>query len=159
MQRPARECNAADRPEPESTAPRRPARFGTAPKAAVLPALLFLAACGTPQQQCINGVTGNIRVLDGLIAETEANLARGYALQDSTTFVPQWQMCGWGQWGNAATLSTGMCWVDEPVTVQRPVAIDPDQERAKLAGLKQSRAEQAAAAAPAIANCQAQFPE
>ena len=145
------------RPAPTPTRIRpRPTRIR--PAAAVLAVLLILAACATPQQQCINGVAGNIAVLDRLIAETEANLARGYAYEDSTTFIPQWQMCGWSAWGNAATLSTGMCWVDEPVTVQRPVAIDLDAERAKLAGLKQSRAEQAAAAAPAIASCQAQFP-
>jgi hypothetical protein len=38
--------------------------------------LLLLTACGTPQEQCINSVTRDMRVVDRLIAETEANLAR-----------------------------------------------------------------------------------
>jgi hypothetical protein len=122
-------------------------------------ALLILSACATPQQQCVNAATQNLRVIDSLIAETEANIARGYALQDSVTFVPQWQFCGWGGMGNAARVSTQMCWVDQPVPVNRPVAIDLNEEQKKLNGLKQRRAAQQGGVQAAVAQCQAQFPQ
>ncbi len=42
-------------------------------------ALLALAACGTPQQQCISAVTHDLTVVDKLIVETQTNIDRGYA--------------------------------------------------------------------------------
>ena len=44
--------------------------------------LVFLAACATPREQCIDDVTRNTRVLSSLINETRGNLARGYALEE-----------------------------------------------------------------------------
>jgi hypothetical protein len=133
-------------------------------KRLALPVLLLLSACGTPQEQCISGVTSNIQVLDSLIAQSEANIARGYAYQESVTFVPQLQFCGWGGgwgggWGTVGGAGTQMCWVDQPISSQQPVAIDLQAEQAKLNGLKQKRAQQAKAVAPAIAQCKAQYPQ
>ena len=44
-------------------------------------AVLSLAACGTPQEQCINRETREIRHLQGMLEEIEGNLARGYAYE------------------------------------------------------------------------------
>ena len=63
-----------------------------------LSAQLLLAACDTPQQQCVNTATYDLRVLHSLIAETEGNLQRGFAYQESIAVTPQWQFCG-GGWG------------------------------------------------------------
>jgi hypothetical protein len=138
--------------------PRRPAR---------LPAALFcltLAACGTPQERCIASVTRDLRVVDRLIAEGEANLARGYAYVSQTVYVPSWEMCTAPVLvqptdGSAAVLLPGqMCLDDRPQTIRRAVAIDLDAERRTLDGLRKQRAKLSARAAPLIGQCQATYP-
>jgi len=126
-------------------------------------ALLFLglAACGTPQQQCINTVTRDLRVVDGLIEQTQTNLNRGYALEDVTTYRPVWRDCGplrppkEGEKPQPPRL----CLDDEAVTVQRPQAIDLDAESHKLTTLKAKRKQLAKQAEASIRACQTQYPE
>jgi len=120
----------------------------------------LLAGCGTPQERCISGVTRDLRVVDQLIGETDANLRRGYGLQDVTVFHDVWTFCsGFPAAPGQPAPAPQMCWDSEPITYQKPVAIDLVAERAKLAGLLTKRKELAAAAAPMIAQCQAQYPE
>lgn len=125
---------------------------------------LLLAACGTPQDRCISGVTRDLRVVDGLIADTEATLARGYAVVNQTIHVPVWNYCTppvlvRPRDGSAPVLVPGrMCLDNEPRTVRRPVAIDPAAERRKLAGLQDQRRKLVARAEPAIAQCRALHP-
>ncbi|MBD3765401.1 MAG: hypothetical protein IE927_11935, partial [Rhodobacterales bacterium] len=61
----------------------------------VLPVLtlIALAACGTPREQCIARETRDLRTVDRLIAETEENLRRGYALEERTIWVQVWEYC------------------------------------------------------------------
>lgn len=135
-------------------------------KRALLP-LLLLTACGTPQEQCINAVTRDIRVVDRLIAETEGNLARGYAYEEVTVFVPQWVECSAHRHDHTPAdpsveeppVRPQLCLEQEPQTTRRAVAIDLGAEQAKLESLKAKRAKQAKAAAPAIAQCKADNPE
>lgn len=128
--------------------------------------LPLLAACGTPQEQCISRVTRDLRTVDGLIAETQTNLARGYAMEEYTTYEMEWHMCGVqpvppkgadGKPGKAP--APLMCWEREPVTRERPKAIDLGAEAVKLEQLRAKRAQLARASGPAIAQCQAQYPE
>jgi hypothetical protein len=125
---------------------------------------LFLAGCGTPQERCISSVTRDLRVVDRLIAESEADLARGYAYVSETVFVPVWGYCTGPvlvrpRDGSAPVLVPGqMCWDDRPQTVRRPVAIDPAAEKRKLAGLQDQRKKLIARAEPAIAQCRASYP-
>jgi hypothetical protein len=130
--------------------------------------LLLLTACGTPQEQCINSVTRDMRVVDRLIAETEANLARGYANEEVTVYLPQWVTCSRPHHHRppvdvedpeAKPPMPQLCLENVPQTTRRAVAIDLAAERAKLDGLKAKRKQQAAAAAPAIAQCKADNPE
>ncbi|MDT8857066.1 hypothetical protein RNZ50_18920 [Paracoccaceae bacterium Fryx2] len=121
---------------------------------------LALAACGTPQQNCIAGQTRDLRVVDRLIVETQQNLSRGYALEEVTVLRPQWVQC----YPRAATPGNPtppprMCMRNRPDTVTRPQAIDLDAEARKLASLQTKRAQLARAAAPAIAQCRALHPE
>ena len=51
------------------------------PALMILP-FLALAACATPREQCIGQATRDLRVLNSLIAETQGNLARGYAIEE-----------------------------------------------------------------------------
>ena len=54
---------------------------------------LILTACGTPQERCITQQTRDLRGVDGLIADTQRNLDRGYAVEDYTVTTVEWQPC------------------------------------------------------------------
>ena len=127
--------------------------------------LLLLAACATPQQRCINSVTRDLQVVSDLITQSEINLARGYGTVQQTTIVPTVQPCGGNipvQQPNGAVQWVYVpqnCWVDEAVTTTRPVAIDLDAEKQKLAQLRKQQARLNKQAAPAVAQCKALYPE
>jgi hypothetical protein len=129
-------------------------------KRILIPALLILSACGTPQENCISGATRDMRVVDRLIVETEGNLKRGYAYETVTLSRTVWRQCSY-RGGRPGTPDAGpqMCFDDMDYTEQRPKAIDLGTEAAKLASLKAKRAAQAKAASPAINSCKAQYPE
>ncbi|MES2434982.1 MAG: hypothetical protein V4586_14315 [Pseudomonadota bacterium] len=129
-------------------------------KRILIPALLILSACGTPQENCISGATRDMRVVDRLIAETEGNIQRGYAYETVTLSRTVWRQCGY-RGGKPGKPDAGprMCLDDVDYTEQRPKAIDLNAETAKLASLKTKRAAQAKAAAPSIKACRAQYPE
>ncbi len=55
--------------------------------------VLALTACGTPQEQCIRANTKELRQVDALIAETRANLSRGYAYDEQTVTDWDWEPC------------------------------------------------------------------
>jgi hypothetical protein len=118
---------------------------------------LVLAACGTPQERCIRSATQEVRTLDRLIAEAEANLARGYAYESHEVVRHVWTVCD-DHIGPRRHVRH-MCF--EPVfrTVERPVAIDPQVEARKLDGLKERRAALARRATGEVAQCRAQYPE
>ncbi len=132
---------------------------------APLIALLILAGCATPQQRCINGVTRDLRVVTGLIAETEANLARGYGLEDQIVYRTVWVPCRDSivvttESGQRVVRDSGrMCLDDRPETVTRPVAIDLAAERRKLDQLRDQQRSLNRQAAPAVDQCRALHPE
>jgi len=123
------------------------------------PALLALAACGTPQQECIRMVSRDLIVVDRLIADTQGNLARGYAYGKRTISVPVWEDCTPLPYKGHPHPPTRMCWDEETRTETYPVAIDPGAEQAKLNGLLTKRTQLNQSLAPAVAQCQAQYPE
>lgn len=119
--------------------------------------LLPLAACATPEQQCQNDATRDLRVLDDLILETRTNVSRGYAIEEeivprvgiTTCFGNGFYGSGYGGVSFCSGTST---------SVRRtPVAIDVEAERRKLEGLEQSRNAAATRAQSALAACQARF--
>lgn len=123
------------------------------------PALLLalaLAACSA-QDTCVRNATREIRALDSLIAETEANIARGYAYERREVTRWAWVRCYDGPYD--PTRPRTRCW--EPYTdiVREPVAIDPEAEARKLAGLKSRRAALADTAMAAVAECRRLYPE
>lgn len=104
---------------------------------------LVLAACATSRQACLTAATREVLRLDRLIAETDGNLRRGYAIEQGTAQV---------------TLCIGDDGVDACVTPparERAVAIDPVVERRKLAELKRARRRAAARAVQDQAACPA----
>lgn len=121
---------------------------------------LGLAACGTPQERCIQRETRDLRVVDRLIAETEANLKRGYALEEVTIYHDRWVRCyePSSSEEGAAPRAT-LCRDEVEQIVTRPKAINLEDEAAKLASLKRKRTALGTEARPAIAACKAQYPE
>lgn len=116
-----------------------------------------LAACATPQERCIGQVSANARTIDALIAQTQGNIARGYAIEEHEEIAVINRTC-------ERTLESGEvikfpC--DETVTrtVSEPVAIDLNAEQAKLQSLLDRRNEMDAALQANIAQCIAANPE
>jgi hypothetical protein len=124
----------------------------------MFPLFLTLVACATPQQQCINSVAGNLNTIDGLILQTQGNLQRGFGYTQTVRSVPQFVPCS-TNWDDNSNNNMDMCLVNTVQTFQQPVAIDLAAEQKKLAQLVTRRAEIAAQVGPAIAACQAQYPE
>ena len=118
----------------------------------------ILSACGTPQEQCIRTNTRELRQVDALIAETEANLARGYGYEQYTVTDWDWEPCFIGR-PTPRGYAPPMCWEPYERTERRAVAIDPQAEQRKLAALEARRKVLARQAAPVIAACRAQYPE
>ena len=125
----------------------------------VLASCLVLAACGTPQQQCIRQVTTDLQVVDRLITEVQGNLSRGYTYQTVTRTMPEFQDCTPDPSDKRPNPKSRLCLEDVTQTFQRPQAIDLDAEAAKLASLQRKRTQLATAAAPAIQACVVQYPQ
>jgi len=115
--------------------------------------LLGLAACATPLQQCINNASQDFRVVSGLIATTQANIQRGYAIRTEEYFETGQQVCG--------VIEGQEIYCEVPVAQTRevPVAIDLNAEAAKLESLQAKRAELAESSNAAISQCQRTYPE
>ena len=114
--------------------------------AIALTTIILLAACGTPQEQCINAATRDARVVDRLIREAEGNLARGYGYEYITVFETDYVRCG-------TEAEPRTCLIRRPEQERREVAIDLAAEARKLDQLRDKRRAQTLAAAPAIAQC------
>lgn len=96
--------------------------------------LLGLAACGTPQERCINRSTAEVRRLQSLVAEVDGNLARGYGYEEYDVPISRWETCGYdtfqGKDGRVFSRAR-MCMVDDYVTSRRAIPIDPQAEQRK----------------------------
>lgn len=128
-------------------------------KRSALLALMILAACGTPQEQCISANTRDLQVVERLIRESEGNLARGYGYETVTQYRPQWVDCTPVPTKDNPKPARDLCFEQVPVTVRNEVALDLGAEAAKLKSLKAKRASLARTAQSVIAQCKAKFPE
>jgi len=125
----------------------------------LFPALALLAACGTPQEQCIDANTRDLRTVDRLIVETQGNLDRGYAIEERTINDDYWDYCPQPQIPDAPPVPPQLCLKDREITVERPKAIDLAEEARKLESLKIKRKQLASRAEAVIAQCKALHPE
>ena len=114
--------------------------------------LLVLAACATPREQCEAGVDANIAGLKQAIAASEANLARGYGLQEEVTPRLRYGFCT--RSGNIET-----CLKNEYVKKTVPVAIDLEEEQRKLAFAKARLAQEERKRSAALAECAVRYPD
>ena len=122
-------------------------------------ALAALAACGTPQEQCISRNTRDLRTVDRLINEAEGNLARGYAFETVTVYEDYWTTCDRSAREGQPAPPPRLCLDERPVTRRQPKAIDLKEEARKLDSLREKRKDLARQAEKVIAACKAQYPE
>ncbi|MBN8631802.1 MAG: hypothetical protein J0L76_13195 [Rhodobacterales bacterium] len=121
--------------------------------------LATLAACGTPQEQCISRNTRDLRTVDRLIAESEGNLKRGYAIETVTVYEDYWTHCPGRPRADGQPVPPRLCLDERPVTERRPKAIDLYAEARKLDSLKAKRKLLSREAEAVIAQCKATYPE
>lgn len=124
-------------------------------RTALILSLFVLAGCANPRQDCIDDATKDLRIVQGLIADTEATLERGYAIQTETRTVLYTDFC----------IGTGIrnghfsfCNRAQPVTSRTPVAVDLSVERKKLLSLKRKEAELKARSANNVQRCELAHP-
>jgi hypothetical protein len=121
-----------------------------------LTALLVLTACATPQQRCESRAVQDLRVLDGLIAETQATIQRGYAFQTVQNTRPTATFCWGGSYGDDWGAGYGLCWGNNTYTSREPVAVNLDEQRATLRSLQVKRVELETRVRAELAACAAQ---
>lgn len=98
-----------------------------------LASILALTACSTPREACLRQATAELDTVRALIVQSEATLARGYAIQTEQRAVVYTDFCI-GRGSRRADFR--FCNRVAPVTSKRAVAIDPQAEERKLASLK-----------------------
>lgn len=123
---------------------------------AIFPILgtLALAACASPQQQCVTNATRDLQVVDGLILETRQNIDRGYAIREDIVPTASFNWC-FGNYGYNTGVS--LCSNNSTRVRRTPVAIDPAAEQAKLKNLEAQRRTLEERSRAQLAACEAQF--
>ncbi|WP_296416905.1 hypothetical protein [Pseudooctadecabacter sp.] len=120
-------------------------------------ALAALAACATPREQCISDANRGLATLDRLIATTQGNINRGFAVTEVQDVRVLRSTCeGTNEDGSTFRFP---CEETETFTRQQPVSINIAEERTKLAQLEQRRDEQGRIAQQRIQQCVAIHPE
>ncbi|MDX8347426.1 hypothetical protein SLH49_05445 [Cognatiyoonia sp. IB215446] len=122
----------------------------------ILP-VLALAACATPREECIADATRDTKVLSNLINETQANLARGYAIEERQDVRTLQRSCR-GKNDDGSTFFFP-CNETETFTTTVPVAIDLRAEEAKLESLQERFTLAQASSDQAVLQCIAIHPE
>ncbi len=119
------------------------------------PVLLIcaLAACASPYDRCVSEATRDANTLSALIAETEANIGRGFAIDEQIEPSISYQYCF-----NRRGVWT-LCRERTIRTKEVPVAIDLAAEERKLEGMREKLAQLKAQAGRDIRTCRAQFPD
>lgn len=130
-------------------------------KIALLLPLTLLAACGTPQENCIRGNTREFRVLSNLLAETEANLARGYAWKERQVTRTELGFCRRPvrQRDGDIVYIESSCWRDVVDTERYRVPIDPAAERRTRDYLTDKLKTETARAEQVVKACKVAYPE
>lgn len=118
-----------------------------------LAALGFVGACATPKEQCISEATLNLKTLNGLISETEGNIARGYAIHKQSVPYTYSGTCFNQIVGAYACPQTGSR------IQETPVPIDVSDQRKKLVIFKKQLPEAERVAAHKVKHCEATYPE
>jgi len=122
-------------------------------KRLALPALALIAACATPQEQCINTASNEVRTMQKAISKTEGNIARGYAIHRSQEPYQVTDIC------YNKDKKPYPCFHTQYRTIETPVTINVAEERRKLAALKRHLPAAMRRMETGIRNCRIQYPE
>lgn len=123
----------------------------------ILGCALLVAACASPQQQCISDAQKPVTFLRQQVAEVQSNVSRGYAVTTKQEVVIEDAICpGVDSEGNPVEV---LCQKSEVIDHEVPVPINLSAERAKLADLQSRLAVAERKLAEQIAQCQRSFPE
>lgn len=116
-------------------------------------ALAVLAACATPQQQCINQASRDYRAVQAKAETAQGNIDRGYAILRQ----------------NEPYMAVGVCYdaARQPYpcpetryrTQETPVSISIPEERRKLAGYRHLLPRLRREADRGAAQCRREYPE
>ncbi len=120
-----------------------------------LASLAVLAACATPQERCLAGVDRDLGINAELIAQTQANLSRGFAVEERQSLRERNTFCRGTTESGEPVLTR--CEKVDVRTRNVPVAIDLNAEREKLASLTERRDALMSGRAEAQAQCLARF--
>lgn len=120
---------------------------------ALLPALALIAACASPQEQCINSASNEVRSMKQLMSITHGNITRGYAIHRSTESYQVSDIC------HNKDKKPYRCYDTAYRTIETPVTIDVAEERRKLAALKKRLPTAGRTMSASVDKCRTQFPE
>jgi hypothetical protein len=126
-------------------------------KALLLLPLLALAACQTPREACISNARADLNVINGLIAETEANLARGYGIEQRQEIVDTQDICT--QRNEDGSETRYVCESQDIITIERPVTLDLVAEQRKLDQLRAQQTRLQSQVQQTIQACIAAYPD
>ena len=122
---------------------------------ALLPALALTLGCTDPRQACLSEATRDLGTIRALIADTEATVRRGYAIETEERTRIFTTFCLGNRTSN---VGLSVCNSSQPVISRRPVAVDIGEERRKLASLQVRERELRASTASEIQRCELAYP-
>ncbi|RYH02203.1 hypothetical protein EU805_10110 [Salipiger sp. IMCC34102] len=123
---------------------------------ALLP-LAVMAACVSPQQQCLSDAARELRINEALIAKTQANLDRGFAVDVRQRVSTRPGICRDDRVGGVRPI--GVCNQVRVRDVAVPEPINTRIERETLDQLVARRAELQRATRARIDQCRVLYPE
>ena len=96
-----------------------------------------LTSCATTAERCSARISAEQSSVSRLLQEVEANIARGYAYETTSTDTPGFRICagGFSHGSDRLGLGYSSCY-DGERTIRQRVAIDPDSELRKRAALR-----------------------
>ena len=110
----------------------------------------LVAACADPKAACQSEATRDLTIVQALIADTQATIDRGYAIQTRERTVVYTDFCiGTG----SRTGAFHFCNRAQPVISRTPVAVDLDAERRKLRSLQKKERELKRSSLLALQRC------
>jgi hypothetical protein len=116
-----------------------------------------MAACSTEQENCIAGVTRDVRTLGSLIVETRGNIDRGYAIDQVQEVQERRSFCEVEN--DDGETFRQFCTETNVVTRDRPRAIDLNAETAKLNSMLDHMDLMRAESVRGVAQCRQRYRE
>lgn len=105
-------------------------------KRLIFSGLLGLAACASPQEQCASRASADYNGLQAAIATAEANIARGFALEQEVRADSRLTFCTGTRFGTRVSTGLSACRETRLREVARPVPLDVEAEKKKLASMQ-----------------------